>query len=76
MKKSHNVWEKLIKTRQDFPGGAVVKNPPSSAGDTGLSPAPGRFHIPQSNEACAPQLLSLCSTAHETQTTEPTCHNY
>ena len=32
-----------------FPGGAVVKNPPASAGDTGSSPGPGRSHIPQSN---------------------------
>ena len=33
----------------DFPGGAVVKNPPANAGDTGSSPGPGRFHMPQSN---------------------------
>ena len=33
----------------DFPGGAVVKNPPDNAGDTGLSPGPGRSHMPQSN---------------------------
>ena len=32
-----------------FPGGAVVKNPPANAGDTGSSPGPGRFHMPQSN---------------------------
>ena len=33
----------------DFPGGTVVKNPPASAGDTGSSPGPGRFHVLQSN---------------------------
>ena len=33
----------------DFPGGAVVKNPPANAGDTGLSPGPGRSHMPWSN---------------------------
>ena len=33
----------------DFPGGAVVKNPPANVGDTGLSPRPGRFHMLQSN---------------------------
>ena len=33
----------------DFPGGAVVKNPPANAGDTGSSPGPGRSHMPQSN---------------------------
>ena len=33
----------------DFPGGAVVKNLPVSAGDTGSSPGPGRSHLPRSN---------------------------
>ena len=33
----------------------------------GLSPGPGRSHMPQSNEARVPQLLSLCSRAHEPQ---------
>ena len=33
----------------DFPGGAVVKNLPASAGDTGARPGLGRSHIPQSN---------------------------
>ena len=33
----------------DFPGGGVVKNLPANAGDTGLSPGPGRSHMPQSN---------------------------
>ena len=33
----------------DFPGSAVVKNPPANAGDTGLSPGLGRSHMPQSN---------------------------
>ena len=32
-----------------FPGGSVVKNPPASAGNTGLIPGLGRFHMPQSN---------------------------
>ena len=30
---------------RDFPGGAVVKNPPANAGDTGSSPGPGRSHM-------------------------------
>ena len=34
---------------EGFPGGAVVKNPPANAGYTGLSPGPGRFHMPQSS---------------------------
>ena len=33
----------------DFPGGAVVKNPPVNAGDTGSSPGLGSSHMPQSN---------------------------
>ena len=32
-----------------FPGGALVKNPPANAGETGSSPGPGRPHMPQSN---------------------------
>ena len=32
-----------------FPGGAVVKNPPANAGDTGSDPDPGRFHMLWSN---------------------------
>ena len=34
---------------QGFCGGAVVKNPPANAGDTGSSPGPGRSHMPRSN---------------------------
>ena len=33
----------------DFPGGAVVQNPPANAGDTGSSPGPGRSHMLRSN---------------------------
>ena len=33
----------------DFPGGAVVKNPPASAGDMGSSPGLGRSHMLRSN---------------------------
>ena len=33
----------------DFPGGAVVKNPPANAGDTRSSPGLGRSHMPRSN---------------------------
>ena len=32
-----------------FPGGAVVKNPPANAGDTGSSPGQGRSPMPRSN---------------------------
>ena len=37
-----HVFKKL---EQDYPGGAVVKNPPDNAGDTGSVPGLGRSHI-------------------------------
>ena len=49
--------------QQGFPGGSVVKNPPANAGDMGSIPDPGRSHMPQSNRASAPPLLSLFSRA-------------
>ena len=53
-----------------FLGGAVVENLPANAGDTGSSPGLRRSHMPRSNWAREPQLLSLCiwslcSTARE-----------
>ena len=33
----------------DFTGGAADANPPADAGDTGLFPGPGRFHLPKEN---------------------------
>ena len=55
----------------DFPGGPVVKNLPASAGDMGSIPGLGRPHMPRSNSAHAPQLLSLCSRVHEPQLLSP-----
>ena len=49
-------------SRRDFPGGPVVKNPPSNAGDAGSIPGRGT-RIPH-----AVGQLSLHAT-----TTEPTC---
>ena len=37
------------KFTEGFPGGAVVKNLPADAGDTGSIPGPGKSHMPQSN---------------------------
>ena len=53
-----------------FPGGAVVENLPANAGDTGSSPGLGKSHMPRSNYAREPQLLSLrvwslCSATRE-----------
>ena len=47
-------WQKLKREFKnqllvDFPGGAVDKNLLANAGDTGLIPGPGRFHMPQSS---------------------------
>ena len=53
-----------------FPGDAVVENLPANAGNTGSSPGLGRSHMPRSNWAREPQLLSLrvwslCSATRE-----------
>ena len=37
------------KIDESFPGGLVVKNPPTNAGDTGSVPGQGRSHMPRSN---------------------------
>ena len=65
------LWRFFKDGRGGFPGGSVVKNPPANAGDTGSSPGPGRSHMPRSNYARVPQLLSLCSRAHMTQLLSP-----
>ena len=45
-----NLTKLTLKHRfEDFLGGAVVKNPPANAGDTGSNPGPGRSHMPWSN---------------------------
>ena len=64
----NTVFLKVVKW--GFPGGAVVENLPASAGDTGSSPGLGRSHMPRSNWAREPQLLSLrvwslCSATRE-----------
>ena len=42
-----------------FPGGAVVENLPANAGEMDSSPGLGVSHVPRSNWAREPQLLSL-----------------
>ena len=49
---------------EDFPGGPVVKNPPSNAGDTGSMPGRGTKVLCVSGQ---PSLY--------TATTEPTCRS-
>ncbi|KAJ8784518.1 hypothetical protein J1605_008170 [Eschrichtius robustus] len=55
---------------EGFPCGSVVENLPANAGDTGSRPGLGRSHMPRSNWAHEPQLLSLrvwslCSATRE-----------
>ena len=59
-----------VNKKRDFPGGPVVKNPPSNAGDAGLIPGQGTKipHAMGQLSLCA-TLLSLCAS-----TREPVCH--
>ena len=54
-----------------FPGGAVVKNPPANAEDTGSSPGLGGSHMSRSNGARVPQLLSPRATNTEARVPRP-----
>ena len=56
----HEKWRNT-----DFPGGPVVKNLPTE--DPGPIPGLGISHLPDSNKAHVPQLLSLRSGAYELQ---------
>ena len=46
---SKTMFPVLKGKKRGFPGGAVVKNLPADAGDTGSSPGAGRSHMPRSN---------------------------
>ena len=52
---------------------AMVESLPANAGDTGSSPGPGGSHVPRSNWAREPHLLSLCSTTGEAATVRGQC---
>ena len=70
-----------------FPGGAVVKNLPASAGDTGSNPGPedptcrgAAGHVHHNYWACALEPMSHNYWAHEPQllkpeSLEPVLHN-
>ena len=62
--KSYNLVTKKLK----ITGGPVAKNLPANAGDIGLIPGPGRFHMPRGSLVCAAQLLSP-------HTLQPMLHN-
>ena len=65
------IWDFCVTLKiGGFPGGAVAGSLPANAGDTGSSPGLGRSHMPRSDWAREPQLLSLrvwslCSTTRE-----------
>ena len=66
----NEVIQLLKETMSGFPGGAVVGNLPANTGDASSSPGLGRSHMPRSNWAREPQLLSLsvwslCSATRE-----------
>ena len=50
---------------QDFSGGPVDTNLPADAGDSGLIPGLGRFHMLWDNLPHVPQLRSLYPRAGE-----------
>ena len=65
----------MTKNNEDVPGSRVVKNQPASVKDMSSIPGPGRFHMLWGNQACASQLVSLCSGAGEPQLLKPAGHN-
>ena len=80
MKNHKKKYDKALKwTDVGFPGGAVVESLPANAGDTGSSPGLGGSHMPRSNWAREPQLLSLrvwslCSATGEAAIEERPAH--
>ena len=70
LSRNNLVYSLLKMYHWGFPGGAVVENLPANAGDTGSSSGLGRSHMPRSNWAREPQLMSLrvwslCSATRE-----------
>ena len=70
----------LLKAMGHFPGGTVVKNPPTNAGDTGLIPGLGRPpHAAEQGSLCATTtesvLYSLQATTAEPVHLEPMVRN-
>ena len=68
--------KKKLKKEGDFPGGPVVKNPPSNARDAGSIPGQGT-KIPHATgqlslRATTAEFMHLNERAHLPQTTKPT----
>ena len=62
LKKSRSETKMVV---TGLPGSPMAKNLSAHAGRA--TPGLERPNMPQSNQACVPQLLSLCSRAHEQQ---------
>ena len=69
--KKISYFEGRGKAYRAFPGGSMVKSLPTNSGDMDFNPGPGRSHMRQSDQTCAPQLLKLCSRAGELQLLSP-----
>ena len=72
---SHLVSHSCIdqKSYWGLPWWLSSKDPPANAGDMGSIPDSGRSPLLQRNEAHVPQLLTLGSKAHVSQTLKPAC---
>ena len=80
---SLHCYKRKVNTSQnqgDFPGSIVDNNSPANAGDMGSIPGLGRFHMPWSHWAWAPQLWRFALEpkrrnywARVTQLLKPTC---
>ena len=57
--------------RGGFSGDSVAKNLPANAGDMGLIPDAGTFHIPRCNEVCAQILKQLTPRGGAPQQEKP-----
>lgn len=55
---------------EDFPGGAVDKNPPANAVDVGPTPGPGGSHMPRARSLCA-ATTAPCTRAHKLRLLKP-----
>ena len=57
---------------EDFPGGAVVKNPPANSGDTGFEPWSGKTpHAAEQLSPCATTTEAYAPTARALQQEKP-----
>ena len=66
----------LEKHSWDVSGGAVVKNLPANAGDTGLIPGPGKIpHAAEQLSPCATTTEACTTRAHAPQQEKPAHRN-